>query len=245
MHRPGLLKRVQAREVEEFRCWDGNEWGVIVPSTNTVLEPDLYRNLPSEVTVHVSRMLLKGSVTVEAEERMLDEYLPRSAQEIGTMRPDVEVFGCTSAGALRGPVYEQTLLKDLAAATNAKAISIMGAVVERLQAQKARRVALLTPYSRKVNDTIQRYLEESAFEVVHVSGMDFPCSFAIGDVTPEEIVEYAEEQMEGVSADCLFMSCANLRAVEALDDLRAAVGIPVVTSNGAVLDEVKGAIGVR
>ena len=54
----------------------GKRVGLIVPSTNTVMEPDLYRHLPEGVTVHTSRMLLEGSVTIEAEEKMLDVYLP-------------------------------------------------------------------------------------------------------------------------------------------------------------------------
>ncbi|MYC30160.1 MAG: hypothetical protein F4X65_08740, partial [Chloroflexi bacterium] len=80
---------------------EGKRVGLIVPSTNTVMEPDLYRNLPSGTTVHTSRMLLEGSVTIEAEEMMLDVYLPECARQIGTLQPDVVVFGCTSAGALR------------------------------------------------------------------------------------------------------------------------------------------------
>ena len=212
--------------------------GLIVPSTNTVMEPDLYRHLPPRVTVHTARMLLDGGVTVEAEEKMLDEYLPKSAQEIRTMQPDVVVFGCTSAGALRGPAYEQELLQGLSRTTGAHAMSIMGAVVKQLNRLGARRVALLSPYSEEINETIQRSLGASGYDVVHMNGMDVPGAFAIANITPGEIVEYAREQMQGVEADCLFFSCANLRSVEALVALQEVARIPVVTSNQAVLDEV-------
>ena len=136
----------------------GKRVGLIVPSTNTVMEPDLYRGLPEGVTVHTSRMLLEGSVTIEAEEQMLDVYLPECARQIGTMRPDVVVFGSTSAGALRGPAYERELAEELSRITGAPTITIMGAVVDQLNRMGVKKVAVLTPYSEEVNETIQASL---------------------------------------------------------------------------------------
>ena len=222
----------------------GRRVGLIVPSTNTVMEPDLYRNLPKNVTVHTSRMLLEGSVTIETEELMLDVYLPECARQVGTLRPDVVVFGCTSAGALRGPAYEQELAEELARATGAPTITIMGAVVEELRRLEFNSVAVLTPYSQEINDTIKDSLETSGFSVPHLAGMDVRGAFNIAAVTPAEIIAYVQEQLAGVDSDCLFVSCANLRSVEVLSELRKAAGRPVVTSNQAVLECVKRAIAV-
>jgi maleate isomerase len=209
------------------------------------MEPDLYQHLPPGVTLHTARMLLQGGVTIEAEERMLDEYLPKSAQEISTMRPDVVVFGCTSAGALRGPAYEQGLAQQLSQTTGAPAITIMGAVVEELNRLAARRVAVLSPYSQEVNETIQRSLEASGFDVVYTAGMDLPSAFGIADVSPEQVVDYAREHLQGVEADCLFVSCANLRSLEAIEGLRAVADMPVITSNQAVLESVRRVLALQ
>lgn len=223
---------------------DGKRVGLIVPSTNTVMEPDLYRNLPAGTTVHTSRMLLEGSVTIEAEEMMLDVYLPECAKQIGTLHPDVVVFGCTSAGALRGPAYEQELAGEISRATGAPTVTIMGAVVDELQRIGARRIAMLTPYSEEINETIKDSLETSGFTVPYMNGMDVKGAFNIAAVSPDEIVEYVREQLEGVESDCLFVSCANLRSVDVLERIREVAGRPVVTSNQAVLEGVRKAIGV-
>ena len=82
---------------------EGRRVGLIVPSTNTVMEPDLYRNLPAGTTVHTSRMLLEGSVTIEAEELMLDVYLPECARQIGTLMPDVVVLAALRPGRCGAP----------------------------------------------------------------------------------------------------------------------------------------------
>jgi maleate isomerase len=222
----------------------GKRVGLIVPSTNTVMEPDLYRHLPNSVTVHTSRMLLEGSVTVEAEELMLDVYLPECARQIGTLQPDVVVFGCTSAGALRGPAYEQELAEEISRATGAPTVTIMGAVVEELRRLEFNSVAVLTPYSEEINDTIKDSLEASGFTVPYINGMDVRGAFNIAAVTPAEIISYTREQLKGVESDCLFVSCANLRSVEVLGELEAVAGRPVLTSNQAVLECIKRAIAV-
>ena len=223
---------------------DGKRVGLIVPSTNTVMEPDLYRHLPAGATVHTSRMLLEGSVTIEAEELMLDVYLPECARQIGTLKPDVVVFGCTSAGALRGPAYEQELAGEISQATGAPTITIMGAVVDELNRLGVGSVAVLTPYSEEINDTIKESLETSGFTVPHINGMDVKGAFNIAAVTPEEIVDYVREELAGVQSDCLFVSCANLKSVDVLEQIREVACRPVVTSNQAVLEGVKRTIGV-
>jgi maleate isomerase len=223
---------------------EGKRVGLIVPSTNTVMEPDLYRNLPTGTTVHTSRMLLEGSVTIEAEELMLDVYLPECARQIGTLLPDVVVFGCTSAGALRGPAYEQELAHEISKATGAPTVTIMGAVVEELNRLNAKSVAVLTPYSEEINDTIKESLEASAFTVPFINGMDVKGAFNIAAVSQDEIVQYAQEQLQGVESDCLFVSCANLKSVDVLNELRSVAARPVVTSNQAVLESVKRTIGI-
>ena len=223
---------------------EGKRVGLIVPSTNTVMEPDLYRNLPPGTTVHTSRMLLEGSVTIEAEELMLDVYLPECARQIGTLMPDVVVFGCTSAGALRGPAYEQELAGEISKTTGAPTVTIMGAVVDELKRLDVKSVAVLTPYSEEINDTIKDSLESSGFTVPHINGMDVKGAFNIAAVSPEKIVDYVQEELKGVESDCLFVSCANLKSVDVLEEIRQVAGRPVVTSNQAVLEGVKRTIGI-
>ena len=122
----------------------------------------------------------------------------------GTLNPDVVVFGCTSAGALRGPAYEQELAGEIAKATGAPTVTIMGAVVDELSRLKVNSVAVLTPYSEEINDTIKESLETSGFSVPYINGMDVKGAFNIAAVSPGEIVEYVEQELAGVESDCLF-----------------------------------------
>ena len=75
---------------------------LLVPSSNTVMENDLHKGLPADrYTVHTDRMYLVET-TRDAEVRMIEEFSKSAASDLGTLEPDLFVFGCTSAGSLFG-----------------------------------------------------------------------------------------------------------------------------------------------
>src|SRR5690625_214479 len=92
--------------------------GVIVPSTNTMVETDFWNNVAPGVSVHASRMYLEET-TADDERRMVTEFLPGAVRDLATCRPDVVVFACTSAGAVLGVEAEEELIADLARQTDA------------------------------------------------------------------------------------------------------------------------------
>jgi maleate isomerase len=211
--------------------------GLIVPSSNTVMEVDLYRRLPERATLHTARMHLV-TTTPECEADMLDEHLPLAVRDIATARPDVVVFGCTSAGALRGNDYEERILAGVAEGTGAVAVSVAAAVRGALRRRGARRVAVVTPYVEGLNDRIRESFEADGFEVAAVHGMGITENFAIASVEPERIAEFAVERVGGMDVDLVFASCTNLRALDARERIEQATGVPVMTSNLAALEAV-------
>jgi maleate isomerase len=212
--------------------------GLIVPSSNTMMEPDLYRRLPAASTLHVGRMHLEDT-TAEAEAVMLDEHLPPTVRDLATARPDVMVFGCTSAGALRGNAYEAELIERIAAETGAATFSVAASVRRAIASRNAARVGAITPYGEDLNDKIRTSLEDDGFDVVGVHGLGITENFAIADVAPERIAAFASEVFgDGAEIDVLFASCTNFRALDARERIEEDLGVPVVTSNSALLEAV-------
>ena len=214
--------------------------GLLVPSSNTVMEVDFYRDLPPAVTVHTGRMYLEAA-TVTGEEVMLDEYTIPAARVVATAAPDFVVFGCTSAGALRGADYDSELCRRITEVTGVPTISVIKSVGDALRAHGGSRVAILTPYLDELNQPIRASIEAEGFEVIAMHGMGIGQNLDIGRVEPTEIVEFARRTL-GVSldADTLFVSCTNLQALSAPPLLEELYGVPVVTSNRAALDAVHG-----
>jgi len=132
--------------------------GVIVPSSNAVVEVDFARSLPDGVTLHAARMFL-AETTAAAEREMITRYLPQAAIDLASLRPHVVAFACTSGGAVLGSEGEAKLIEDLARTTGALVVSTNEAVKSRIERHHPKQVAVITPYVDELNDHIRAGLE--------------------------------------------------------------------------------------
>jgi maleate isomerase len=211
---------------------------LLVPSSNTVMENDLHAALPkSQFTVHVDRMYLV-ECTREAERRMIEEFAPRAADDLGTLKPDVLVFGCTSAGSLFGLDYDAKVCRELGERAGCPGLGVISAVAEALDRQAQRRLAVITPYNEDLTRSVASAVSAGR-EIVCAYGMGIEDNVALADPTPAEIVTFARERLAGKTFDGIFVSCTNFRAYEARKALVEAFGVPVVTSNSAVIDAIE------
>lgn len=174
---------------------------------------------------------------------MLDHHLPTAISDLATARPDVMVFGCTSAGALRGNEYEAKLITRIAAATGAETFSVAAAVRRAILSRASRRVGVITPYVDSLNEKIRESLEADGVGVAAVHGLGITDNFVIAEVEPERIAQFALECFQGSDIDLLFASCTNFRALDAREEIQEALGVPAVTSNHAALLAVLDQIG--
>jgi len=211
--------------------WRG-KIGLIVPSTNTINEPEFWRMAPEGVTIHTARVLLLGKATTESYYAMADA-LDRAAKELATAEVDVVAYGCTS-GSIICPLPE--LLDGMARNVNAPATAAAGAVVAALRALGARKVAVATPYVSFVNESEKRFLEEYGFEVTSLHGLELGETQeerrGIGRVPARHVYSMART-VDRPEADAIFVSCTNLATLEVIADIERDLGKPVVTSNQA------------
>jgi len=212
---------------------------LIVPSSNTVMENDLHAALPkSDFTVHTDRMYLTET-TREQELRMIEDHAPAAASDLATLNPDVLVFGCTSAGSLFGLDYDARICRELGERANCTGMGVISSVAAALDKQGARRLAVITPYNEDLTQSVATAATAngaSGREVVCAFGMGITDNEALAAPTPEDIVVFSKEQLKGYDFDGLFVSCTNFRAYEARHALEETFGVPVVTSNSAVID---------
>lgn len=212
--------------------------GLIVPSSNTVMEPDFHRYLGDTCTISTCRIFLE-SVDPEAEKRMLNEELPRSLRLIKTTAPDIVVFGCTSAGSLGGVTHDQGIAKTISEETGSEAITVVESILTQLRLLLCRRVALFTPYREALTQSVAGCLAESGYDLATTMGMGILQNRDIGEVPPAEIVRFVDANMAGCEADCIFLSCTNWQAIGAMKALKDRHGIPVISSNQAVIEAIR------
>jgi maleate isomerase len=212
--------------------------GLIVPSSNTVMEPDFHREIGAGCAISTSRVYLE-QVTRDAEQAMIDDDLPKALRLIKTTDPHVIVFGCTSAGSLGGLQSDAGIARRIEQQTGVRALTVVGSVVEQLKAIQPGKVAVFTPYREELTRTVAECVTEAGYQLGPVAGMGILANREIGQVMPEEIVEFVESRMEDAAVDCIFLSCTNWQAIDAIDAVKARFGVPVITSNQATIDAVR------
>jgi maleate isomerase len=212
--------------------------GLMIPSSNTMMEVDFARDLPAGTALHTARMFLEDT-TAAGEIRMLDEFALPAARDLGTARPDVVVFGCTSAGALRGNDYDAGLCARISELTGAPTVSTIGAVRAAIADSGATTVGVITPYVDELNERIKASIEADGTRVAAIAGLGITENFAIAEVGRDDIVAFAVRALGELAAQAsiglAFASCTNFGAMAARHDIATRLGVPVVTSNQAVL----------
>ncbi len=212
--------------------------GLMIPSSNTMMEVDFARDLPPGTALHTARMFMEDT-TPAGENRMLDEFALPAARDLGTARPDVVVFGCTSAGALRGNDYDSELCERISELTGAPAVSTIGAVRAAIAGSGSTSVGVITPYVDELNERIRASIEADGTRVAAIAGLGITDNFAIAEVGHDEIVAFAVRALGQLAAQAsiglVFASCTNFGAMAARPAIAERLGLPVVTSNHAVL----------
>ena len=136
------------------------------------------------------------------------------------------------------------MIANIARETGAFVVSTNNAVGKAIETLGRKRIALLTPYVAELNQAIRGGLERRGLTVVHMAGLGITDNFGICNVTPAEIVAFAQRELASRQFELLFISCTNFRAVEARPLLTQRFDVPAVTSNQATIDAAFDAIGV-
>ena len=210
--------------------------GLLVPSSDTIMEPDLWRRLPVDMSLHVARMYLE-STTVAGEEKMLQEELLPAAERIASAQPEMIVFGCTSAAALHGLEGDTSIAERIAKATGAHAITVTQAAIRAIRKLAPARIFLFTPYVPELTQRLEHTFREADLPVCDSEGLGIADDLRIAAVAPQEIKESVVRAVHRLqrSPDTIFISCTTFRAFEASEAIHSDLGIPVVTSNQAAL----------
>ncbi len=215
--------------------------GLMVPTGNTVMEPEFATLAPEGVSVHANRVYLK-EVSPEALLGM-EADAARSAEQLTQCRLDVMCFGCTSGSFVGGVGYDARLIDVIENASGLPSTTTSTAVLRALRLLGISRVALATPYTDEVTEIEKRWLEDNGIEVTAWQGGGLVQTADIQECAPEVSYRRAKA-VDNDRAEAVFISCTGFRTIENLAKLEADLGKPVISSNQASFAECLRLIGV-
>lgn len=215
---------------------DRKRIGMIVPSLNTIGEDDFRRFCPEGVYYHVHRIRLRkeaGRVTPESLTRAHLEAL-EEATFLQDMSPDAITFNCTGASVAWGVQGDQRLAERMTQVLGVPSSNTMVAIKRALAEVGAKKIVHVCPFADKFSSEEKASLEAAGLQVLKSVGLNFVDAKVAALMPPEELASIAAQHAES-SMDAILLSCANVRAFEAVAALEERLGVPVVTSNQAVL----------
>ena len=216
--------------------------GLLVPSSNTTVEPEFYRALPASVTLHTARLFLT-EITPEAILKLVED-LETQSRLLASADVDVILLGATAPSFLKGAGYDREVIARIEKAAGKTATTTSTALLRALRVLGAKRIVLGSAYTDKVNAIAQSFLEENGFEVVAARGLGIVDNLAVGRLGPESAYELARAAATA-DADAVVLACTNWRSMDVIERLERELGKPVLSTTQVSVWDTLRLVGYR
>jgi maleate isomerase len=208
--------------------------GLVVLATDQTIEHEwrrVFHGLEG-VALYESRIWNDARITPETLAAMEDDIAAATRLILPVLPLSVVAFGCTSAAMVLGE--ERIAARVHEARPGVPVTTPIGAAFAAFEALGARRIAVLTPYGRAVNEVVRRYVEARGFEIPLFGSFEEEDDARVARIEPASVRAAALELGRDPRVDLVFVSCTSLRLVEAAEAIEAELGKPVTSSNHAM-----------
>lgn len=207
--------------------------GLVALASDHTVEHELHAiaRLPG-VAVHVTRIANSPVISPQSLAAMEDGIRHCALVIVPGAPLDVIAYGCTSASIVLG---EETVLAHLRAGRpEAAPTTPVTAALAAIETLGAKRIAVITPYSRAVNEKVYAYLAARNIEIPVFGSFGVDDDNIVARITPASIRRAIIDLGRRDDVDMVFLSCTSLRLGAAAAAIEAEIGKPVVSSNLAL-----------
>ncbi len=215
-------------------------FGVIIPSTNTVVEQDFAAVDLDGVSFHFGRMYIANPELASDEDfeallGQIRESIDVAVRDVVTAKPSAMLMGMSAEtfwGGVQGNAdFEERISRrsgGLGVATGAAACRAA------LEAFGSRRISVFSPYQPIADEQVGAYFTEAGFDVAAITGLRCSSATTIAEVGRGRIAEVIEE-IDGPDVDAIVQVGTNLSFVAQAAELEVELEKPVVAINMATL----------
>lgn len=205
---------------------------MIVLSTDETIENEARAVLQDRpVSLVHSRVPAHADVTPETL-KLMEAALPETAQLL-PRNQDVIAYACTSGATIIGPDVVTSLIQG--AHPNVRVTNPITAVVAACRALNVSTVAYVSPYVPSVTQPMRSFLADHEIETVIEDSFEVKEDWAVARIPEKDTLNMCLEAVSKAKPQAIFISCTNLRTFGLIDDLEAQTGVPVISSNQALL----------
>jgi maleate isomerase len=209
--------------------------GIVVPSTNTTVQPECDPLRPRGVTNHTARVTIKERPL--NTEQAFFEHMQAMREGIGVAIDQIMTAGLDhlivgiALETFWGGVAAADKFQGELVARSAVGISMGStAAVAALKTFGAKRIAVLTPHQPRGDEMVRLYLTEAGFDVVRLVGLKCQTPRAIAQV-PAADIRNALRDLDGPDVDAILQVGTALPTVAIAAEAERWFGKPVLAIN--------------
>jgi maleate isomerase len=228
--------------VNDIRHQDRLGWrrkfGVAVPSTNTIVEPEFHAMAPPGVTNHTSRFLipnmdLHSDADFEQLVATIKATLDDAIDGLTPAGPDHIIVGISAESFWDGADGAAQLQERLEAKAGCTLTLGSAAARAALEAVGAKRLGVVTPYWPVADERVRDYFGECGFEIAALKGLKANSPVNIAEQS-EETLRQAMIQVNRPEVDTIIQVGTNLGMAKLAAEAERWLGKPVLAINTAL-----------
>jgi maleate isomerase len=216
--------------------------GLLVPSSNTTVEPEFYRALPDDVTLHCARMFLQ-QITTDSIERTAED-VERESRNLASADVDVVILGATAPSFIRGLGYDREMCQRIEQACGKPAVTTSSALIDALRELGVKRISLGSAYTDSVNEICAAFLRGNDLDVVALDGLGLEDNLVVGRLSPDTAYDMGVK-VDRPESQALVLACTNWQSMAIVDRLERDVDKPVLSTTQVTIWAALRRIGYR
>ena len=209
--------------------------GLIVLATDVMIEKDflkVFNEVPADL--FVNRITNYNPVTADNLKKMAENITSVTQNILPGEEVDCVVYGCTSGTIVSG--YDNIKKKINLAKPNASVTAPSTAALNALKKKNIKKISIVTPYIKSVNDDVVNFFKDNNFEVTSNTYFDIESDIDIGKVDQDKLFKILSK-IDHKGAEALFVSCTSLPVLNIIERLEKKLSITVLSSNQALIWE--------
>jgi maleate isomerase len=225
--------------VPDLLAWR-KKFGVVTPSTNTIVQPEYDDMRPPGVTNHISRMHIPDEPHVSDADmnetvKRIDAALEAALERVMTCRPDALVLGISGesiwgGGTAQSRNIAQRVRKIAGDLPLAQAADAIPAALKALGIKK--RIGVISPYYSSGQGYLKMFWDEIGYEAVRTVNLNAKSPVLIAHATREEL-NAALREVDGKDIEAIVQFGANLPFGRIAAEAEGFLGKPVIAVNTA------------
>ena len=218
--------------------------GILVPSTNQVVEPDFMALVPPGVTFHTERLWNVNQTPPGGGDgtylQSMNQDLDRGVTSLTSANLDILVYACTSGTYHAGNIeYNELITEKIERLSGLPTITAVTASIEALSSISPGNISIIGPYSQLLlTNRLTPLLESQGFSIIEARGessmLERTHDSIIGNQDPEVIYKFIINSVHP-KADTIFLPGTAWRTAEIVHRLEERLQRHVISVNQATI----------